>query len=172
MRCLNGFQWMQYEKRIYRLAGGDHRKQIINDLKKPKLLTALGKTLSETLDSKRSCGGRRGGGERRRGKRKICDKLVDFSELSCCFLKFLVLLIILLVKVYVTYSIKKLFWKVLPQESICNRVLSFAKSQPYTGWKLSVFGVFLAHIFLDSKWIQRDTPYPSVLSQHMGKHGE
>ena len=35
----------------------------------------------------------------------------------------------------------------------------------YTAWKVSVFGVFLVHIFPHSDWIQRDTPCLSLQSQ-------
>ena len=41
----------------------------------------------------------------------------------------------------------------------------------YTGWKVSVFGVFLALIFPHSYWMQRDTPYLLTISPSAGKHG-
>ena len=41
-----------------------------------------------------------------------------------------------------------------------------------TAWKVSLFGVILVRIFPHSDWIQRDTPYLSVLSPNAGKCGE
>ena len=41
----------------------------------------------------------------------------------------------------------------------------------YTGWKVSLDGVFLARIFPHSDWMQRDTPYLSTISPNAGKHG-
>ena len=41
----------------------------------------------------------------------------------------------------------------------------------YTVWKVSLFGVFLVRIFLDSDWIRRDTEYVSVFSPNAGKWG-
>ena len=40
-----------------------------------------------------------------------------------------------------------------------------------TGWEVSVFGVFLVHIFPHSDWIRRDTPNLSVFSPNAGKNG-
>ena len=36
---------------------------------------------------------------------------------------------------------------------------------------MSVFGVFLVCVFLHLDWIQRDTPYLSVFSPHVGRYG-
>ena len=41
----------------------------------------------------------------------------------------------------------------------------------YTLWKVSVFWVFLVHIFPHSDWIWRDTPYLSVFSPNIWKYG-
>ena len=38
-------------------------------------------------------------------------------------------------------------------------------------WKVSLFGVFLAHIFPHLDWIRRDTPYLSIFSPNARKHG-
>ena len=45
------------------------------------------------------------------------------------------------------------------------------KCKGSTAWEVSVFGVFLFHIFPNSDWIRRDTPYISVLSPNVRKHG-
>ena len=37
--------------------------------------------------------------------------------------------------------------------------------------KMSIFRVFLVHIFPHSDWIRRDTPYLSVSSPNIGKYG-
>ena len=40
-----------------------------------------------------------------------------------------------------------------------------------TEWKVSVFGVFLVHIFLHLDWIRRDTGYLFKFSPNAGKYG-
>ena len=40
-----------------------------------------------------------------------------------------------------------------------------------TGWKVSVFEVFLVCNFSHSDWIRRDTPYLSIFSPNTGKYG-
>ena len=40
-----------------------------------------------------------------------------------------------------------------------------------TALKVSVFWVFLNHIFLHSNWVRRDTPYLFISSPNAGKYG-
>ena len=41
----------------------------------------------------------------------------------------------------------------------------------FTAWKVSIFGVILARIFLHSDWIRRDTSYLSIFSPKARKYG-
>ena len=41
-----------------------------------------------------------------------------------------------------------------------------------TGWKVSVFGVFLVRIFPHTDWIWRENPYLSVFSPNAGQCGK
>ena len=43
-------------------------------------------------------------------------------------------------------------------------------SASVTAWKLSIFRVFLVHIFQHSDWIYRDTPYLLVFTPNAGKY--
>ena len=46
------------------------------------------------------------------------------------------------------------------------------KNKTHTAWKLSIFGVFLVHIFPYSDWIARYIPYLSVFSPNAPKCGQ
>ena len=52
-----------------------------------------------------------------------------------------------------------------------NKVLSYFYVKKGTAWKVSVFGVFLALIFVHLDCIRRDNEYVSVFSPNEGKYG-
>ena len=51
------------------------------------------------------------------------------------------------------------------------RIVKLVPAIIFTAWKVSIFGVFQAHIFPRSDWIRRDTEYLFEFSPNAGKCG-